>query len=108
MLLVGLAFASNNTWTVWAMFLAYAASLAFTEAAERSLVGEFSPADRKGTAFGIYHVVVGLLALPGAVLFGFVWQALGQQLAFLLAAGLTALAATGLLWISTRASAAQD
>ncbi len=101
-LLVGLAVSSSNAWIVWGMFLAYAASLAFTEAAERSLVGEFAPPDRKGTAFGIYHLVVGLFALPGAVLFGFVWQALGQQVAFLMAAGLTTLAAASLLWIGSR------
>lgn len=107
MLLVTLAFAGNETWLVWTLFLGYAASLAFTEAAERSLIGEYAPADYKATAFGFYHLIVGIFALPGAVLFGLVWQLLGQQTAFLMAALLTVLAAGSLLWIGTSGTRSQ-
>lgn len=104
-LLVALAFAGSDNWVIWLLFLSYAGSLAFTEAAERSLVGESAPAEHKATLFGVYHVVTGVLALPGAILFGLVWQALNQQTAFLMAAVLTTLAATSLLWFSRGARA---
>ncbi len=99
-LLVALAFAGDETWLIWTLFLAYAGSLAFTEAAERSLVGESAPVEHRATLFGVYHVVVGLFALPGAVLFGLVWQMLDQQTAFLMSALLTLLASAGLLWMT--------
>ena len=82
---------------VWALFLAYAATLAFTEGAERALVGDFAPPQLKATAFGLYHMTVGLLALPGALLFGSLWQWAGMTTAFLVSAILT-LAATLWLW----------
>jgi MFS family permease len=81
----------------WALFVAYAASLAINEAPERSLVGDVAPAGLRGTAFGVYHFVSGLLALPGAVLLGWVWQVQGPPKAFLLAAVLTAIAALSML-----------
>jgi len=99
-LLVALAFADMQTWLVWTLFLSYAGSLAFTEAAERSLVGESAPTEHRATLFGVYHLVVGLFALPGAVLFGLVWQLLDQRTAFLMAAALTLLAAVTLIWMT--------
>jgi MFS family permease len=82
---------------VWTLFLAYAAALAFTEGAERALIGDCAPETVKATAFGLYHLVSGVAALPGAVLFGLLWQWYGMAVAFLAAAVLTALAAAVLL-----------
>ena len=82
---------------MWALFLLYAGATAATEGAERALIGDHAPAAHKGTAFGLYHLSVGLLALPGAVLFGALWQGLGQTTAFNAAAALTLLGATAFL-----------
>jgi len=71
---------------VWTLFLAYAASLAATEGAERALIGDFARRQERATAFGLYHMLVGLAALPGALLFGTVWQTLGSAAAFILSA----------------------
>jgi len=101
--LLALAFAPGAHWLTWALFLAFAASLATTEAAERSLVGDAAAPSQRATAFGLYHLVCGLLALPGALLLGVAWQRWGQVAALLLAAGLTAAAAGGLLWLGRRA-----
>jgi MFS family permease len=67
---------------VWPLFLAYAASLAATEGTERALVGDFARSEERATAFGLYHMVVGLAVLPGALLFGAIWQIIGSAAAF--------------------------
>lgn len=92
LLLVLLAWLPAQGAVTWVMFVAYAGSLAVTEAAERSLVGDAAGAEQRGTAFGIYHLISGLFILPGAFLFGVVWQAAGAPAAFGMAALLTALA----------------
>lgn len=74
---------------LWGLFLAYAGATACTEGAERALIGDHAPPEQKGTAFGIYHLVVGLLALPGALLFGGLWQTFGRGSAFTVAAAIT-------------------
>jgi len=94
--LVALAFVHAAGLLVWALFLAYSATLALTEPAERSLIGDMAPAVVRGTAFGLYHLASGLLVLPGAVVFGLVWQRAGATSAFALAAFVTALAAIGM------------
>ncbi|HKJ94890.1 MAG TPA: MFS transporter, partial [Gammaproteobacteria bacterium] len=53
-----------------AILAGYAATLAMTEGAERALVADVAPPSLRASAFGLYHMVVGLLALPGAALFG--------------------------------------
>jgi len=101
-LLILLALSSDGPATVWILFLAYAASIALTEPAERALIGDFAPPHQRATAFGLYHLVSGLFALPGAVLFGVVWQGFGVTAAFFMAAALTALSALVLVVIARR------
>lgn len=100
--LVFIAMGATGALAVSALFLLYAAALAATEAAERALIGDLAPADQKATAFGAYHLVCGLFALPSAALFGWVWEVMSLAAAFLLAAAGTAMAAVALLVLSPR------
>jgi len=49
-----------------AVFLLYGLYAAACEGAERAMVADFVPADRRGTAFGWFHLVTGICALPRA------------------------------------------
>jgi len=95
-----LAFAQPGALGVWTLFIAYSATLAMTEPAERSLIGDHAGERERGTAFGLYHLTGGLLVLPGAVIFGTLWQAFGSTVAFAVAAAATGLAATVMLWFA--------
>jgi len=83
---------------VWILFIAYSATLAVTEPAERSVIGDHAAERERGTAFGLYHLTGGLLVLPGAVIFGSLWQAFGSGMAFATAASVTGIAAIVMLW----------
>jgi MFS family permease len=102
-LLLMLALTANGQGEVltWVLFLAYGGALAMTEGAERALISDFSQSSQLGTAFGLYHMTSGLAALPGALLFGVLWQGLGTATAFLSAATISTLSAL-LLLRSTR------
>jgi MFS family permease len=92
-------------WAVWSLFLAYAGTLAMTESAERSLVGDIAAPAQRGTAFGWYHLMSGLLLLPGAFLFGSIWEWGSSTVAFGAAAGVT-LAAAVMMLVSLRGAKA--
>jgi len=94
-LLAAMPWFVGRTPEVVALFMLYAAAAASTEGAERALIGDIADPASRGTAFGLYHMLVGLLALPGALWFGTVWQSVNMQTAFSLSAVLT-LTATAL------------
>ena len=80
-----------------AVFLFYGLYAAACEGTERAMVADFVPADRRGTAFGWFHLVTGLCALPASVLFGLLWSLYGAPMAFGVSAGLALLAAALLI-----------
>ena len=100
-----LAFAQPSAIGVWLLFIAYSATLAVTEPAERALIGDHAAPGERGTAFGLYHLTSGLLILPGALIFGGLWQELGSTTAFAAAAVVTGLAAIMLLSLARPARA---
>jgi MFS family permease len=102
LVLLLLAFANPAGVGVWVLFMAYSATLAVTEPAERSVIGDHAAPEERGTAFGLYHLASGLLVLPGAVIFGLIWQRFGSASAFTVSAVVTAAAA--LLMISLAGS----
>jgi MFS family permease len=92
----GFALASS-VWHAWALFLIYGLFYGLTEAPEKALIAQLAPAERRGAAFGAYHFVIGIAALPASVLFGVLWQRYGAPTAFWLGATLAALASVLLL-----------
>ncbi|MDH5542979.1 MAG: MFS transporter [Nitrospinota bacterium] len=78
------------------IFLSYGIYFGFTEPSQRALVADLVPAHLRGTAFGYYHLTVGIGALPASVMFGLIWQTWGAPSAFLTGSCL-ALVACGML-----------
>jgi MFS family permease len=69
-------------WHAWALFATYGVVFGLTEGTEKALVADLVPAAQRGTAFGWYHGVVGVAALPASVLFGAVWDGWSASTAF--------------------------
>jgi MFS family permease len=90
--LAGLAFASDAG-ALWAGSLILGLHFGLTEGAERALVRDLTPVAARGTAFGWFHMIVGLAAIPAGLLLGGLWSLTSAQAAFLASAGIT-LAAT--------------
>jgi MFS family permease len=86
----------QSAWQVWLAFTVYGLYFGLTEGAERALVADLVPAERRGIGYGAFHFVVGAGMLPASVLFGVLWDVWGVKVAFLWGAAL-ALAAMLLL-----------
>jgi MFS family permease len=87
----------------WAVFLAFGLVAALTESPERTLVAKHAPGGRHGRGFGWYNGSVSAVALPGAALFGWIYQLRGGPFALGLSAAVT-LAAVAALAFSSSAS----
>ncbi|OYV74113.1 MAG: MFS transporter [Gemmatimonadetes bacterium 21-71-4] len=98
---VYLAFAhASRQWHAWALFAVYGLYFGFSEGAERALVSDVVPAERRGTAFGWFNLAVGLGALPASLIFGEIWDHVGPGAAFTLGASLALAAAVGIVLVA--------
>ncbi|MCK7497324.1 MAG: MFS transporter [Comamonadaceae bacterium] len=74
---------------LWLLSLMLGLHFGLTEGAEQALVRDLAPHNERGTAFGWFHMVVGLAAIPAGVLLGGLWSLFGAGAAFLASAGIT-------------------
>ncbi len=58
----------------WGVFILYGVYMGISDGNGRALLGEFSAGERRGTAFGAYHMVVGLAALPASIIAGLLYD----------------------------------
>jgi len=92
----GFAFVSN-AWSVWILFIIYGIYFGFAEGAEKALVADLVPPEKRGTAFGLYNLAFGITVLPASLLMGALWDWRGPQTAFIVSAVLGSSAAVLLL-----------
>jgi MFS family permease len=97
----GFAFA-NSQWHAWALFAVYGIYFGLTEGVEKALVADFAPGHLRGSAFGLYNLVIGIGALPASLIFGLVWQKFGAAAAFGMGAGFAVLASVMLVSLSVK------
>jgi MFS family permease len=88
---------ADSVWEAWALFAVYGLYFGLTEGVEKALIADLAPAHLRGSAFGMYNLMIGIGALPASLLFGWIWQSFGSAAAFGTGAAV-ALAASLLLW----------
>jgi len=84
-------------WSMWLFYLLYGAYYAAAYGTSRAFVADLVPAELRGTAYGAYATVVGVMSLPASLIAGVFWDRFGPSSPFLFGGGLAFLAALGLL-----------
>lgn len=79
------------------LFAIYAFYYAFTEGTEKALVADIVPERIRGSAFGAYSFVIGIIALPASVIFGVIYASAGAKSAFFFGAVIAILSTLGLI-----------
>lgn len=78
---------------LWTVSIFYGLCAGMSEGAERAIISDYAEPRERGTAFGWYHLMVGIAAIPAGLLFGSLWQFQSAEMAFFFAGGLAAFAA---------------
>jgi MFS family permease len=89
---LGFAFVST-VGGVWTLFLIYGIYFGLVEGAEKALVADLVPADKRGTAYGLYSLAFSVAVWPASLLMGALWSWRGASVAFAASACVGALAA---------------
>ena len=96
--LVYLGFAvASEPWQVWLLFACYGIYYGIVEGVARAFVSDLVPEEKRGTAYGLYHGVVGFALLPASLIAGWLWQAYSPAAPFFFGAGLAFLAMLGIM-----------
>lgn len=94
-----LGFASAaELWQIWLLFIGYGIYYGLVEGVARAFVADLVPPEKRGTAYGIYHGVVGLTLLPASLIAGWLWEAYSPAATFYFGAALAASALIGLVF----------
>ena len=91
--LVYLGFAlASNIWQVWLLFACYGVYYGIVEGVARAFVADLITEEKRGTAYGLYHGVVGLTLLPASLIAGWLWDTVNPAAPFYFGAGLAFIA----------------
>jgi len=96
----GFAFVSSP-WQCWALFIIYGAYFGLTEGVEKAFVADMVPEGKRGTAYGLYNLAIGITVFPASLLFGLLWTEFNEVTAFVISAGVSILAVVMLTTIHT-------
>ncbi len=85
---LGLIFASNM-YSILLFFVVYGVFYAMIDGVQRAFVVDLSPRDLKATALGTFHSAIGLVALPGGLIVGLIWDTISPEAMFMFSFALT-------------------
>jgi MFS family permease len=85
---IGLIFSSHMT-SVLIMFVIYGIFYALIDGVQRAFVVDLSPPKLKATALGTFYTAIGLVALPGGLIAGLLWDKISPTGTFVYAMLLT-------------------
>ncbi len=78
---LGFAFA-RSAWQVWLLYVAYGLYYGLAYGSANALVADLVPENLRGTAYGTYNAIIGLLAFPASFIAGVLWQGIGSWSGF--------------------------
>jgi len=112
--LIYLGFAlARQGWQVWMLYAVYGVYYGLTYGTAKAMVADIVPEELRGTAYGTYNAVLGLLDLPASLIAGLLWDGLpavgwagfGAPAPFFFGTAMALLAAVAMIVWQPRASA---
>ena len=81
--LIYLGFAlAQKPWHVWALYIAYGLYYGLAYGTAKAMVADLVKPEMRGTAYGTYNAILGLIDFPASLIAGFLWQGLGAWQGF--------------------------
>jgi MFS family permease len=78
---LGFAF-SRTSWQVWFLYVLYGIYYGLAFGSANALVADLVPVTLRGTAYGTYNAIIGILAFPASFIAGMLWQGIGSWSGF--------------------------
>jgi MFS family permease len=88
---------TSNIWQIWLLFACYGIYYGIVEGVARSFVADLVPEEKRGTAYGLYHGVIGIALVVASIIAGWLWDTIGPASPFFLGAALSLVAVLGIM-----------
>ena len=69
---------SNQAWHIWVLYAIYGLYYGLAFGTASAMVADLVPNNLRGTAYGTYNAVLGLLTFPASFIAGILWQGIGS------------------------------
>ena len=73
---------AQTAWQVWVLYTIYGFYYGLTYGTAKAMVADIVPVELRGTAYGTYNAVLGILDFPASVIAGLLWQGVGGWAGF--------------------------
>jgi len=73
---LGFALAGRG-WHIWVLYAIYGVYYGLAYGTTKAMVADIVPEELRGTAYGTYNAVLGILDFPASLIAGFLWQGVG-------------------------------
>jgi MFS family permease len=70
-------------WVMIIAFLLFGLYMAIVDTGSRAFVSDVTGKDKKGRAYSLYYLLVGIVSIPESILFGYLYDTYGATVAFL-------------------------
>jgi MFS family permease len=67
----------NAVWQVWALYITYGLYYGMAYGTAKAMVADLVPAELRGTAYGTYNAILGIIDFPASLIAGILWQGVG-------------------------------
>ena len=76
--LIYLGFAlAQQPWHIWALYISYGFYYGMAYGTAKAMVADLVPVDMRGTAYGTYNAILGIIDFPASLIAGLLWQGVG-------------------------------
>lgn len=90
---------ATSMWQLIPLFIIYGLYYGVTQGVAKALISDLVSESKRGLAFGLYSMTIGLGLLPASILAGYLWERIDASTAFYVGASFAVVASIGLLYV---------
>ncbi len=68
---------AQKPWHIWTAYVAYGVYYGLAYGTAKAMVADLVPVELRGTAYGTYNAVLGIIDFPASLIAGLLWQGVG-------------------------------
>jgi MFS family permease len=73
---------AQRPWHIWVLYIAYGVYYGLAYGTAKAMVADLVSPELRGTAYGTYNAVLGIIDFPASLLAGLLWQGAGAWAGF--------------------------